>query len=108
MHDCDKEKSKIQKDNRLFSFKSKPEFFWKERDDVKNNTVRKIDLNDERFQNLIYWMVEGWNDGDIKIEICCESVYTYRFTKDIRDISIYNDLMIITWNEKRILKKPCS
>ena len=97
------EKKSKQKNDRLFSFKSNPEFFWKERDDVKNNTVRKIDLNDERFINLIFWMVEGWNDGDIKIEICCDSVHPYRFTKDIRDISIFNDLMVITWNEKKII-----
>jgi hypothetical protein len=86
----------------IFSFKSNPDFFQKERDDVKNNTVRKIDLNDNRFIKLITYMQIGWNDGDIKIEICCDKVHPYKFTKDIRDICIWNDLMIITWNEKKI------
>lgn len=62
----------------------------------------RFDLNDERFQNLIYWMIEGWKDGELFIEICCASVHPYRFTKEIRDICIWNDLMIITWNEKKI------
>ena len=87
---------------KLFSFKSSPDYFIKERDDVKNNTVRKIDLDDDRFLDLIFWSVDGWNDGEIKIEICCDRVYPFRFTKDIRDICIWNDLMIITWNEKKI------
>ena len=86
----------------IFSFKSIPDCFVKEREDIKNNTVRKIDLNDERFLDLIYWSVAGWNDGDIKIEIKCDSVHPYRFTKDIRDICIWNDLMIITWNHKKV------
>ena len=86
----------------VFSFKSTEQFFIKEREDIKNNTVRVIDFTDERFQHLIHWAVVGWNDGDIKIEICCDSVHPYRFIKDIRDISIYKDLMIITWNPKKI------
>ena len=88
--------------NKMFSFKSNPDYFVKEREDIKNNTVRKIDLNDLRFQELIYWYIAGWNDGDLKIEICCDQAHPYRFTKDIRDIEIFDDLMIITWNEKKI------
>ena len=85
-----------------FKFKSNADYFIKERDDVKNNTVRKIDFSDIRFQHLMHWAVVGWNDGDLQVEIFCDNVYPYRFTKDIRDIAIWNDLMIITWNEKKI------
>ena len=58
---------------RVFSFKSNPDMFEKEREDIKNNTVRFIDFADERFQHLIHWAVVGWNDGYIKIEIKCLS-----------------------------------
>jgi len=47
-------------------------------------------------------MVNGWNDGDIKIEIKCSSVYPYRFIKDIRDICVWDDLMVITWIPKKV------
>ena len=87
----------------LFQFKTDPRIFWKERDGVKNNTVRKIDLNDDRFIHLIAWSEIGWNDGDIKIEIVCTS-HPESFVRDIRDITIWNDLMVITWNEKEVKK----
>jgi len=85
--------------DREFRFKSYSNIFEKERDDVKNNTVRKIDLNDDRFLDLIAWSVEGWNDGEIQIIIQRENDDADYFIKEIRDITIYNDLMIITWNE---------
>ena len=85
--------------DREFRFKSYSNIYVKERDDVKNNTVRKIDLNDDRFLDLIAWSVEGWNDGEIQIIIQRENDDADYFIKEIRDITIYNDLMIITWNE---------
>ena len=79
----------------LFEFKAWKKYFWKERDDVKNNTVRIIDLQDERFLDLIAWNQIGYNDGDIQIRIVCDEE---RITRDIRDITIFNDMMIITWH----------
>jgi len=81
----------------VFSFKSHPDFFWKERDGVKNNTVRKVELDDERFRMLIAWSEIGFNDGDIWIEIV-NCVNNESFKRTIRDISVYGKLMIITWN----------
>ena len=81
----------------VFSFKSHPDFFWKERDGVKNNTVRKVELDDERFRMLIAWSEIGFNDRDIWIEIV-NCVTHESFKRTIRDISVYEKLMIITWN----------
>ena len=81
----------------VFSFKSHPDFFWKERDGVKNNTVRKVELDDERFRMLIAWSEIGFNDGDIWIEIV-NTKNSDSFIREIRDITVWDDLMIITWN----------
>jgi len=86
----------------LFKFKSQQPYYDKERYGIKNNTVRVIDLNDERFLDLIYWNRVGWNDGDIQIQITNVEQPNNSFTRDIRDISIYNNLMVITWNEKEV------
>jgi len=88
--------------DREFRFKSYSHFFEKERDGVKNNTVRKIDLNDDRFLDLVAWAVEGWNDGEIQIIIQRGDNPDDYFIRDIRDISIFNDLMVITWNEDKV------
>ena len=83
--------------DREFRFKSYSHIFEKERDDVKNNTVRVIDLNDDRFTQLIFWSMIGFNDGDIKIRIQRGNDDKDYFIRDIRDITIYNGLMVITW-----------
>ena len=87
---------------KVFEFESYPRYFWKERGDVKNNTIRKIDLYDDRFLNLIAWAETGWNDGEIQIRI--ENTDSYEsFVRDIRDITIWDDLIIITWNPHKKL-----
>ena len=83
--------------SRTFCFKTSEEYFWKERGDMKNNTIRKIDLNDVRFRELIAWAEISWNVGDIKIKISKADESGVFFERDIRDITIWNDLMIITW-----------
>ena len=88
-------------DNNIFEFKSSEEYFWRERDDIKNNTVRRIDLNDDRFLDLIAWNQVGFNDGDIKIKIICGDE---KIIRDIRDICIWDDVMIITWHPDSRLK----
>lgn len=85
--------------DREFRFKSYLHIYEKERDDVKNNTVREIDLNDDRFTQLIAWSEVGWNDGEIQIIIQRGQNEKDYFIKEIRDITIWNKLMIITWNE---------
>lgn len=85
--------------DREFRFKSYSHIYEKEREDIKNNTIRKIDLNDERFTQLIAWSEFGWNDGEIQIIIQRADNEKEFFIREIRDITIYNDLMVITWNE---------
>lgn len=88
---------------KLFEFKTSV-FYWdRERMDVKNNTVREIDLSDERFTNLIAWMETGWDDGEIQIRIV-NAFNDKHFTRNIRDICIWENIMIITWNE--VITKP--
>lgn len=85
----------------IYKFKSKQIFYEKERENLKNNTVRKIDLNDFRFLELIYWNHAGYNEGDIQIEIVNADSENESFIRNIQDISIFDDLMIITWNPNR-------
>jgi len=88
---------------KLFEFKSHMMYWWREQNDTKNNTIRKIDFTDDRFLDLIAWNQIGYNDGDIKIKISCGNASIVR---NIRDICIWNDLMIITWHpEKKLLTK---
>jgi len=90
--------------NEEFKFKSRQPFYDKERYGTKNNTVREINLNEDKFLKLIQYMMNGFNDGDITIRIINAEIgdpYNIdkdSFSRDIRDISVYNNLMIITWN----------
>ena len=86
--------------SKIFQFMSREPFYTKERAGVKNNTTREIDLNDDRFLELITSMMNGFDDGDLKIEIIRAPHKDDSFTRDIRDISVYNNLIIITWNHK--------
>jgi hypothetical protein len=84
---------------KLFKFKTHEDYYWKEQSGIKNNTVREIDLKDERFLDLITWNQLSFNDGDLKIEISrTPGDRNDFFIRDIRDITIWNNLMIITWN----------
>jgi len=89
--------------SKLFVFNSEQTFYIKERHNFKPNTVREIDLNDSRFTNLIYWSVAGFNVGEIAIKIDSLNGSDY-FIRQITDISIYNNLMIISWKPKKALK----
>ena len=80
-----------------FPFKSRQPFFDKERHGVKNNTVREINLNEDKFLELIQWMMNGYDLGDIQIEITNVEDPALSFGRDIQDISVYNNQMIITW-----------
>ena len=87
--------------NKIFKFMSREPYYSKERAGVKNNTAREIDLNDDRYLELITSMMNGFDDGDLKINIIRTPNKEDNFTRDIRDISVYNNLMVITWNPKR-------
>ena len=80
-----------------FVFKSFKKFFDKEKSNLKNNTVREIDLNDDRFLELIRYMMNGFVVGEINIKITMTENPNEFFVREIKDISVYKNLMIITW-----------
>lgn len=82
---------------KIFNFKSSRKYYDKEFQDIKNNTVREIHLDDERFLDLIAWMKTGWKEGEIKIRIEDALYPEDSFEREIQDITIWEDLMIITW-----------
>ena len=84
----------------MFEFKTMDKIFWKERDGVKNNTVRQIDWEEDRHTQLIAWSEIGWNDGDIQIKIVNADTGE-SFVRDICDVTLWCDLMIITWHPKK-------
>ena len=93
----------------IYNFKSSKEFFYDEKNGLKNNTVRKIDMSDKRFQDLL----NDWKEKDygfIRIshaEFGINNLKTKSIDKDgmnnfmreVKHIAVYQDLMIITWKE---------
>ena len=80
---------------KIIEFKSTMEFYMKEMSGQKNNTVRFYD-DDKRFK-----LLKKFSDGKLKelqIKIkCVDSVAC--FTRIIKDVSIYENIYIITWYE---------
>ena len=88
-------------DMKVFKFKSISPYFEKEREGLKPNTVREVDLNDERFTSLIVWNELGYNPGDLQIEISDAEQVMEPFIRDIEDISIWRNIMIISWKHEQ-------
>lgn len=90
-----------------FEFKSEEPFYTKEKLGIKNNTVRLIKLEDERYWDLAYWESRGFADEKLIITISLtpnklhqlKPNETESFTRRIKDISIWHNLIIITWFE---------
>ena len=77
------------------TFKSTIHFFNKEIENIKNNTVRKVDWTDERFD-----LLQLFKDGEIKslkIEIVLADNNCCYFERYIKDVTFWEDLVIITW-----------
>jgi hypothetical protein len=81
----------------IFEFKSSGTFYDKEKNGIKNNTIREIDLSDDRFLRLIQHNMNGYNDGELIIKIT--NHFNESFEREIKDISIYKNWMIITWGD---------
>lgn len=82
-------------------FKSSPEYFKKEELGLKPNTVRNIEIQDMRFQLLIHQMINK-EYGEITIQ----STHGREFTRQIKDISVWGNIMIISWvGEKKNERK---
>ena len=82
----------IPKGNMIF--KSKLEFFQIEKDGLKNNTVRKVDWNDDRFTELLEFS-KGY--GEINLEIRCVEFPKMCFYRKVKNVCFWEDLVIITW-----------
>lgn len=79
----------------IVEFKSNNNFFIKERLNIKNNTVRiKNDIEDERFYLLDKFILSFYN---LKVKIVNSNDPTYFFFRDVKDVSLYKDIYIITW-----------
>lgn len=76
-------------------FKSVEPFFTKEKEGIKPNTVREIDMSDERFLKLAVWSLLTM---DNQFHICIMDANDVRgFFRPIKDISFYKNLCIISW-----------
>lgn len=84
------------KERTSVTFKSSPEYYKKEESGIKPNTARNIEINDKRFQVLIHWMI-------IKEygKIIIKSTHNRKFTRQIKDITVWGNVMIISWEHKK-------
>lgn len=77
----------------MVSFKSTINFYEKEKKGIKNNTVRFED-NSERFNKLKAFEKGEIKNLKIKIELKDKDE---SFIRQIQDVSIYENIFIITW-----------
>ena len=78
------------------SFKSLPEYYEKEYDGRKPNTIRAVDKGDCRFHSLRKWAETGELGN-----ICIINAKTGEaFMREITDISYWGDFVIISWRHK--------
>jgi hypothetical protein len=74
-------------------FKSNPEFFVKEKNGQKPNTVRVCDDNDDlRFVAL--------RSGDCKMIRIRNTITGESFEREIMDVSVWHDVYIVSWRHK--------
>lgn len=85
------------------TFKSFPEYYEKEKSGIKNNTVRRWEMFDKRFETLALFEI-----GHIK-ELFIEIVNTETkesFIRKVRDVSSFGIggvNFIITWDDKEVV-----
>lgn len=82
--------------NKLFEFKTIDKYFHFEKDGSKNNIIRKIDLQDDRFLDLIAHNQLGYGEEDLFIKILNKQTGE-SFTREITNITIFENFIIITW-----------
>ena len=82
------------------TFKSYDYNFKKEAKGVKNNTIRELDLNDERYKKICDWWLDE-DYADKEIEIINKDFENESFTRKIKDISFWKNWVIITWVDEK-------
>ena len=87
-------KTKIKTKKNFIEFKSIPEMFEKEKSGRKPNTLRIVNLDDERFDLL----------KDKKVShITIQNTETKEeFTRKITDITLWNGQFIISWDNQAV------
>ncbi len=78
-------------------FKSYYKFYYKEKNGLKNNTVRISD-NSLRFKQLDLFESDEY-EGEYLIKIIHHKNPNEYFIRQIKDVSIYKDMYIITWRD---------
>lgn len=85
----------------LVTFKSRKEYFYKEKSDSKNSTTREVDSEDNRFT-----LINQYGAGILKrldIDILCVETQD-KFRRHVRDVTYLpfgeKQLVQITWDEK--------
>lgn len=75
-------------------FKSIPIMFNKEKNGLKPNTIREIDEFDDRFRKLA--------EFETNLITIKNSETGETFTRKITDISIWKNIMIISWKHEEV------
>lgn len=83
----------MTKQSDFVEFSSLPKFYDKEKSGLKNNTIRVIDKDDERFRLVNLWAIKK-KYGYIRIRNTETKEF---FEREIKDISFYNYMWIISW-----------
>lgn len=84
----------------MISFISEEPYYTAEKLGYKNNTVREVDLSDNRFKKLVvmeqtgkYEKIEIHNGGFVEADA---------FKRQINHIAFWKNLVIITWEHEFI------
>jgi hypothetical protein len=80
----------------VVEFKSTLNNYLKELSGLKPNTIRRLPIGDEREEILRRWEIVG-DCGQIKIRNSLTKEY---FTRNVSDVTIWEDIIIISWRHK--------
>lgn len=91
----------------VVEFKSIEPYYRKEKDGLKPNTVRHVDMKDERFV-----LLKKWSQLSL-MNLCLQrpqialtlvdkrGIEKETIIRDITDVTFWEDLCIISWEDKR-------
>ncbi len=81
----------------IIKFYSTEDNFIKEQSGQKPNTVRKVDMDDERFNILHAWV--GYNNFDLWVVITNSCNKTEYFARQVKDVTFFDGYVIISWRD---------
>lgn len=89
-----REKVFPMKDNRIVEFKSNTDKYYEEKSGRKSNTIRRINLEEDKFRILQLWI----NNKDYgKIRIIHAQLPKERFIRRITNITWWMGCYLISW-----------